>query len=225
MPDTPAELLALLSLPGEASGELFGDSLAEDMSRVLAAVFDGDERPLRALIENPAADDSARGCAGLDTYLCLLHQERITIGEVEGYFRELLEHRLEREPSMVWNQLAINTGLLGLSTLLPLIRQAYEEDLCDPYFVALDEIEHDLERGGKREWRENREPIDNALDEMDWWACFSKSDSKRTPMPRWDLPQPTGSPVLPPPSPYPGVGRNDPCPCGSGRKFKKCHGA
>ena len=22
-----------------------------------------------------------------------------------------------------------------------------------------------------------------------------------------------------------GVGRNDPCPCGSGRKFKRCHGA
>ena len=24
--------------------------------------------------------------------------------------------------------------------------------------------------------------------------------------------------------PYAGVGRNDPCPCGSGLKFKKCHG-
>jgi len=23
---------------------------------------------------------------------------------------------------------------------------------------------------------------------------------------------------------FAGVGRNDPCPCGSGRKFKKCHG-
>jgi preprotein translocase subunit SecA len=23
----------------------------------------------------------------------------------------------------------------------------------------------------------------------------------------------------------PKVGRNDPCPCGSGQKFKKCHGA
>jgi uncharacterized protein YecA (UPF0149 family) len=22
-----------------------------------------------------------------------------------------------------------------------------------------------------------------------------------------------------------GVGRNDPCPCGSGKKFKRCHGA
>jgi preprotein translocase subunit SecA len=24
---------------------------------------------------------------------------------------------------------------------------------------------------------------------------------------------------------FEGVGRNDPCPCGSGKKFKKCHGA
>ena len=25
-------------------------------------------------------------------------------------------------------------------------------------------------------------------------------------------------------APYANVGRNDPCPCGSGKKFKKCHG-
>ena len=25
--------------------------------------------------------------------------------------------------------------------------------------------------------------------------------------------------------PYAGVGRNAECPCGSGKKFKKCHGA
>ncbi|HXF96812.1 MAG TPA: preprotein translocase subunit SecA [Gemmatimonadales bacterium] len=29
----------------------------------------------------------------------------------------------------------------------------------------------------------------------------------------------------PVPNPYAGVGRNDPCPCGSGKKFKRCHGA
>jgi preprotein translocase subunit SecA len=41
-----------------------------------------------------------------------------------------------------------------------------------------------------------------------------------------------GVPPPPPPpsvgdraSVYAGVGRNDPCPCGSGKKFKKCHGA
>lgn len=26
------------------------------------------------------------------------------------------------------------------------------------------------------------------------------------------------------PDPFVGVGRNDPCPCGSGKKFKKCCG-
>jgi preprotein translocase subunit SecA len=31
--------------------------------------------------------------------------------------------------------------------------------------------------------------------------------------------------ALPPPSrPAPKIGRNDLCPCGSGKKFKKCHG-
>ena len=29
----------------------------------------------------------------------------------------------------------------------------------------------------------------------------------------------------PPPTPAGKVGRNDPCPCGSGKKYKKCHGA
>jgi preprotein translocase subunit SecA len=26
-------------------------------------------------------------------------------------------------------------------------------------------------------------------------------------------------------SEFENVGRNDPCPCGSGKKYKKCHGA
>jgi preprotein translocase subunit SecA len=40
----------------------------------------------------------------------------------------------------------------------------------------------------------------------------------RPPAPGAPQPAPVGNP-------YAGVGRNDPCPCGSGRKFKKCHGA
>ena len=52
------------------------------------------------------------------------------------------------------------------------------------------------------------------------------------------LPPPSGSMMPPPPAPEgerpaarqpiqkegPKVGRNDPCPCGSGKKYKKCHG-
>ncbi|MBP8823740.1 MAG: SEC-C domain-containing protein [Flavobacteriales bacterium] len=46
---------------------------------------------------------------------------------------------------------------------------------------------------------------------------------------------PTGGQRMPPPGPRPQpvqpvrvekkAGRNDPCPCGSGKKFKNCHGA
>jgi preprotein translocase subunit SecA len=35
----------------------------------------------------------------------------------------------------------------------------------------------------------------------------------------------SGSPVAPTKREQAKVGRNDPCPCGSGKKFKKCHGA
>jgi len=36
---------------------------------------------------------------------------------------------------------------------------------------------------------------------------------------------PPAAPAAPPPQPkLPVVGRNDPCPCGSGKKYKKCHG-
>jgi preprotein translocase subunit SecA len=37
--------------------------------------------------------------------------------------------------------------------------------------------------------------------------------------------QPGGQAAAVAANPYAGVGRNDPCPCGSGKKFKKCHGA
>jgi preprotein translocase subunit SecA len=33
------------------------------------------------------------------------------------------------------------------------------------------------------------------------------------------------APQSPPTQAAPRIGRNDPCPCGSGKKFKKCHGA
>jgi uncharacterized protein YchJ len=34
-----------------------------------------------------------------------------------------------------------------------------------------------------------------------------------------------GASVAKPVHAEPKVGRNDPCPCGSGKKYKKCHGA
>jgi len=48
-------------------------------------------------------------------------------------------------------------------------------------------------------------------------ACFAVQDLRLLWLEHASRPQPRRAEVLP--------GRNDPCPCGSGRKFKKCHGA
>jgi preprotein translocase subunit SecA len=37
--------------------------------------------------------------------------------------------------------------------------------------------------------------------------------------------EPGDTPAQPQRRSVPKVGRNDPCPCGSGKKYKKCHGA
>jgi len=51
-------------------------------------------------------------------------------------------------------------------------------------------------------------------------GLITSSETAPTRGPRPAMPEPAFAR-----SPYAGVGRNDPCPCGSGKKFKKCHGA
>jgi hypothetical protein len=67
------------------------------------------------------------------------------------------------------------------------------------------------------------DPID-AIADVSGWHCFSKEYIKRMeekdagaddPLYLWETPDPAVNV-------YRHVGRNDPCPCGSGKKFKKC---
>ena len=68
-------------------------------------------------------------------------------------------------------------------------------------------------------------PLEDAIGELSGWYAFSamaqQDQARRTTSPGLarlayaDLPQPFVDP-------FKGVGRNDPCPCGSRKKFKKC---
>jgi hypothetical protein len=67
--------------------------------------------------------------------------------------------------------------------------------------------------------------IDDVVKELSWWACFTPPSASR---PELDEPFPTladrygyGTVVRSEPK----IGRNAPCPCGSGKKHKKCCGA
>ena len=224
-------LLALLNQEGDLAEQFFGDSITEDIHRILACVFDGDETPLRALIENPLADEYARGCAGLQTYPALMHAGHIAAEHVERYFHDLLDHKLERQPSHLWDSLCCTSADLGFAALLPLIRRAFEDGLCDPFFEGLERIEARITSGGNPRWKRDFQPIDDVVSHMETWACFDRSPPPRPATagseflePLIERPEFSSRPSTPSPPQYPGVGRNDPCPCGSGRKFKKCCG-
>jgi hypothetical protein len=224
-------LLALLNLEGDLAEQFFGDSITEDMHNIVACVFDGDEAPLRALIENPLAFEYARASSGLQTYPSLIHFGRITAAEVESYFLELFEGKLEREPNHVWNNLCSISGDLGFAALFPHVEKAFDDGLCDMFFDRFEHIEERIKSGGDPRWKRHCQPIDDIVAVMGNWACFDRKPARKPAKAaandlarlQQQLEYPS-RPTLPPPPQYPGVGRNDPCPCGSGRKFKKCCG-
>lgn len=226
-------LLALLNLEGNLAEGILGDTITEDIFNIVACVFDGDEQPLRCLIENSSANEYARACGGLLSYTALLHAGRFKAEEVERYFQDLLDHKLEREPSHVWNNICRISADLGFADHMPLIRRAFEDDLCDLMFDSLAYIEKRITSGGDPRWSRICQPIDDVVAIMQNWACFNPSTSPRRSASAPDFFQSLqemqhGYPALPSvPAPpiSPRIGRNDPCPCGSGRKFKKCCGA
>ena len=221
-------LIALLHQASEEIHELWEDSTSEAMGNLLASVWDGDLTPLQELLENPAVDEFVRSAAALGAFQTLFASGRMSGEAIESYFAELLDRELERTPGDVGNGLAGAVGDLGLVRLLPLVRKAFDEGLCDPFYDEFEFIETRALRGGHPEWQAAYQLVDDVIGEMENWSCFDPSvdgfDSLNPSLSR--ALQPTGSPLRPlvPVRVEPVAGRNDPCPCGSGKKFKKCCG-
>ena len=80
---------------------------------------------------------------------------------------------------------------------------------------------------GRADWfteDTNHRPIVDTIAELAPWHCFSAAylaERSQRELANWSFPpadQDGPAPVVLPPK----VGRNDPCPCGSGKKYKKC---
>jgi preprotein translocase subunit SecA len=115
---------------------------------------------------------------------------------------------------------------------MPEIRQAFADDLVDDVMsIDLAWIEQVLDEGKVEtlaRLRANRHYhyVADTIQEMEWWACFQPPRPKPSPAPPHRS-SPASSAATPRPAPPPKkkkVGRNDPCPCGSGRKYKHCCG-
>jgi Protein of unknown function (DUF1186)/SEC-C motif len=216
-------LVELASLPSSVVESLFGDVLTEDLAGLLASVAQGDPTGLHRLIENEGADLFARSAAvrALVIQVKLGEQPR---EEALAYLGSLLRGKLKREPSFFWGSLLSDCLDLYPEPIREEVEQAFADGLdgervCSPQDLAKtlaqgqDQVLSELQHNGRYTL------LSDAVAALEWWACFQPEEASRP-----VEPLPT-TPVEPYRRARPKVGRNEPCPCGSGRKFKKCCGA
>jgi len=108
------------------------------------------------------------------------------------------------------------------------IKKVYKLDLIDPFFIgSLEDIEEKIREGEEVALTRLKNDhyytlITNIIEEMEWWSCFTPPELKKLKfhpvreisMPQFFVPNAPEKEIK--------IGRNEPCPCGSGKKYKKC---
>jgi uncharacterized protein len=239
--------LCALAAAGERLEAIIGDGVTEDLPLILARVYDGDPAPLRMLIEARAADPFTRD-AGLNTLAWLTVAGRIDHAETARYLRDLYTTLQPQGQSPVWVGWQQAVSYLGLEDLVPQVERAFRSGWVDPMMLGLHDFRQDLRTALQAtdkisvftHYLGEESRLDDAAGYLSEWSCFQPEPppkSRPLTMPaglvgndggmgapfrddRWmEDPYLNDGAFR---NPYRGIGRNDPCPCGSGKKFKKC---
>lgn len=223
---THASIVTLFHIPEKFNYVRWGDLSTEDAKVIFADTFEGDLEPLRRLVADERASEWNRQAA-LRAMLRLVDEDRLDRDVLFSLLTELLEDVLRRrwdlrldggtEASTEFGDLRdLATHFADVAVfefkeprLVPLVRRVVAARLWNQNVAHLDELEQAL-TGLDPFPRERAASIPlNVWKHVSWWACFKPLEKGSTPRPA------RGGKV----------GRNDPCPCGSGKKFKKCCGA
>jgi hypothetical protein len=219
-------LARLLRLPRRDVDAIFGDGITTTSHRVMAAVFDGDPEPLYDIILDPKADEFIR--AGMCEALAMIAVRGELDRAVAGRFlRDAFMELQPQRQNYVWVGWQSAIAMLGMSDLKILVKKAFDRGFIDNHVLGFDHFEEDLRHGidhpGEPRLPDDRDStlFGDTVEELSGWYCFS--EQYREDQERWqrraeaDLARSQRVE-----NPFKGVGRNSPCPCGSGKKFKKC---
>lgn len=220
-------LLALLRLPYDTLDEILGDLLFETCGRAVASVCGGDVAPLAAMVEDERVNVWVRTTL-IDAWVLLvlegdaprgpLEDSLLAIGERDAARLRAAGGRRGAEFGLL-ETVAVATGDIASQRLLAAVLGWYDEKLIDTMHVGRAEVESDVALPLEHHREQLRERGQSYLrdpeTEIAWWAGYHDDPA----MPQHAAPA-AGTIVRSAPK----IGRNDPCPCGSGRKYKKCHG-
>ncbi len=219
-------------LPQSVLDDILGDVLHESYGRCLASVCDGDLAPIKTLVEDRTASDWARDAA-LGALLVRVFENDLTRDSLIAYLQRRGAEEVARahlsgvsDELDILNIIVAVASDLGAVNMLESIRQWFADGLLDETYADLPWVEKDITRSfdehQSEELSRNNGYVRDVAKEIAWFASYredaDESDDE-------DIPWYDDAPNEPYVRPFDKIGRNDPCPCGSGKKFKKCHGA
>ena len=210
--------LCRLLRDGEAASLVLGDAITETLPRVLVSLCDGDLPALAGVVEAAQTDDFIR-TAALDAMAYLTHAGQVPEADMRACLLRWLDE-LEQRESYVWVGWVMAVTRLGWADLMPQAEELLRRGFVDPDIMGVEHLREDLRRTLDDPRRvigfaaDGIGPFGRAEEELDEWENTPPPDSADEP--DWE------PPTMPITNPLRGVGRNDPCPCGSGKKYKKC---
>lgn len=216
-------LLTLLRRPGRELGRLLGDCVTETLARIVAGMFDGDVDALFAAICDPDRDEFARDALmGAATFLTW--DGRIDRPRYEAFLKAFFDEEPAPAGDHAWVGWQEAISLLAVNALIPDVEAAFARGLVPHFVMSLRHFRDDLaetERAPndiERFRKAHLGYLDDVREELERWPV---SDGGYDPAEVFGsrAMEGVGEPVR---NPFRHVGRNDPCPCGSGKKAKKC---
>ena len=224
-PRAYAAMVALGHHSDDTLDLVLGDTLTESYGRCLASVCDGDLQPLYALFEDPQASYWARNAA-LDAVMIRVFEGDASRDDLIRYLMakgdaEALRLGLpetNRGDLQALDCIASVAVDIGAVEMMERVEAWFDAHLLDEMIMdkasAQLHLREPFETCRERELGRGHGYVRDVEKEIGWWAGFRDATPKKTaPKP---LPQALRTAAK--------VGRNDPCPCGSGKKYKKCHG-
>jgi hypothetical protein len=234
----PLLLQLCMHTPSNVLADVLNGVDDEDLAAILASVSGGSIDALRPLAEARGTAPSNRTLA-LDAMQILLAEGVIMRAELTGYFSAYADKLHRAGDHDMWTSLALIASELAMDELREPLRRAWEQGWIAPDIVTWEEIDRDLAADPEVALevyaeRETQHRIDNACERMRWLAepvGSDSSDVERNPffnaVEQYFEEQSLMEEVLEAAEAdfrKRTVGRNDLCPCGSGKKYKKCCG-
>jgi hypothetical protein len=238
-------LVESLQLSDEGATTLYGESIFEDIPRALAALAHDRPEVIEELLLDRSLPHDVRDAATTASVLLLRDGVYPRERAIEVYLRGLKEASEARHiPSATVMVAALSDA--GPESVMEPIEEAYRKGLVDEWWIGLKDVQlsvkqhregvyhehhrHDptfvedivqelapyyAEREAEADsesdaWDDDEMPSDEEFDE----ALDADIDFEDD-LPSRSTPQVTSARIA----------RNDPCPCGSGKKYKKCCGA